>query len=330
MGGKQTDRKNKKEATKDDEPAAAGSDGIVAAVKKLAIGSVLAEVMPMVPKLMKGEAVAAAAKEEEKENKEDSNEKKDESEGAWEAEKPKDAAGVFESLIARLPLTSALGLDSSPEEALALFTRLEVDFGPIKRKKGNAAMERIEVNVERNLSQYITILLALMCLNALVFRSWFACLPWMVGYQLLSLNLPLMDFIRHHFPQVPEIDLKFRVAGTMVIHTLVWLFFLYEVLFVTYFLAKLPLIGLFVIHAYAVAPEADVEAARKAVNEKKIAEAAEHKPEPTKGAANAGSFILRIKIIVVDSFLMKMAHRVPELIKELKGATAKKAEVKKE
>jgi len=143
-----------------------------------------------------------------------------------------------------------------------LFTRLEVDFGPYKRKKGNAAMERIEVNVERNLSQYINIALVLMCLNALVFRSWFACLPWLVGYQLLSLNLP-MDLIRESFPQVPPVELKFRVAATMAIHTFVWLFFLNELLFKTYFLAKFPLVGLFIAHAYVVVPEVNLDAARQ-------------------------------------------------------------------
>jgi len=328
MGGKQTDRKSKKEASKDDEPAAVGSDGIVAAVKKLAMGSVLAEVMPMLPKLMKGETVAAA-KEEEKENKEETNEPKEEKDGAAAAEKPKDAAGVFESLIERLPLTSALGLDCSPVEALALFTRLEVDWGPFKRKKGNAAMERIEVNVERNLSQYINITLALMCLNALVFRSWFACLPWLVGYQLLSLNLP-MDMIRENIPQVPEVELKFRVAATMVMHALVWVFFLHELLRQTYFFAKFPLIGLFVAHAYVVVPEVNLDAARQAIAEKKAAEPKKEAEPRTPGAANVGTIIAASKTIVMDSFLVKLSAVVPDLIKEVQAAIAKKADEKKE
>jgi len=139
-----------------------------------------------------------------------------------------------------------------------------------------------------------------------------------------------MDVIRENIPQVPEIDLKFRVAVTMAIHAKIWVFFLYELLFATYFLAKFPLIGLFVIHAYVVVPEVNVEAARTAVKEKKATKADEAEPEPTKGAANAGTFIVRIKLIVMDSFLVKMAHMVPELIKELKAATAKKAEAKKD
>jgi len=146
---------------------------------------------------------------------------------------------------------------------------------------------------------------------------------------LLSLHLP-MDVIRENIPQVPEIDLKFRVAVSMAIHAKIWLFFLYVLLFATYFLAKFPLIALFVLHAYVVVPEVNVEAARTALKEKKATEAPDDKPEPTKGAANAGSFIARIKLIVMDSFLVKMAHMVPELVKELKAAAAKKADAKKD
>merc|ERR1719162_1394261 len=141
--------------------------------------------MPMLPKLMKAEnTTAAVAKEEEKENNDDGAENKEESDAVKGEEKPEDAASVFESLITRLPFTSALGLDKAPEEALLLFTRLEVDFGPPKSKKGNKPLERITVNMERNLSQYINITLVLMVLNALAFRSWFACLPWLVAYQM--------------------------------------------------------------------------------------------------------------------------------------------------
>jgi len=211
---------------------------------------------------------------------------------------------------------------------LALFTRLEVDLGPVKRKKGNAAMERIEVNVERNLSQYISIALSLMCLNALVFRSWFACLPWLVGYQMLSLNLP-MDLIRENFPQVPAVELKFRVASTMAIHALVWVFFLNEVLFKTYFLAKIPLIGLFIAHAYVVVPEVNLDAARQAIAEKTSSEAKTVEPQAP-GAANVGSIIAAIKLIVMNSFLVQLSAVVPELVKELKAATSKKADEKKE
>jgi len=332
MGGKQADRAAKKVATKaDEQPAAAAGDGIVAAVKQLVMGSVIAEVMPMLPKLIKAEAKgdADAHPSAQEQTKEETNETKEEKEGAaTDADKPKDAATVFEDLIARLPFTSALGLDSSPAEALALFTRLEVDFGPYKRKKGNAAMERIEVNVERNLSQYINIGLVLMCLNALVFRSWFACLPWLVGYQLLSLNLP-MDLIRENFPQVPPVELKFRVAATMAIHALVWLFFFNELLFKTYFLAKFPLIGLFIAHAYVVVPEVNLDAARQAIAEKTAAEPKTAEPQ-TPGTANIGTIIAAVKLIVMSSFLVQLSSVVPDLIKELKAATAKKADEKKE
>jgi len=181
------------------------------------------------------------------------------------------------------------------------------------------------VNMERNLSQYINIAVVLMVLNALAFRSWFASLPWLVGYQMLSLNLP-MDLIRENIPQVPEVALKFRVASTMVIHALVWTFFLHEILCQTYFLAKFPLIGLFVAHAYVVAPEVNLDAARSLIAEKKTAEAVDDKPQPV-GDANAGTMIAMIKLTLTNSFLVKLCKQNKALM-ELKGATAKMADAK--
>merc|ERR1712226_741659 len=98
-----------------------------------------------------------------------------------------------------------LGLPANAETvkfAWIAFKNLEFDGGPRARKKGTPGMDRIKVNLERNLPQYVHILFALMCLRTLLFRSWFACLPWLVGYQFLSLLIP-MELIREKFPQVP-------------------------------------------------------------------------------------------------------------------------------
>lgn len=333
---KQSERRGSQKSKVDDEPAAAAaSNGMLAAVKGLALGSVLVEVLPMVPLLMKDAGVAPAKKEETKEEKkeEENDENKENTDGAatnGEAskseEKPKDAGSVFESLTSRLAVVNSLGLDKSPDVAWAMFTRLEVDWGPRARKGKSLATERIMLNLERNLSQYINIAMLLMVLNTLVFRSYFACLPWLVFYQLLSLHLP-MDAVREAVPQVPEVPVKFRVAATMAIHALVWAFFLLELLYQTYFLAKIPLIGLFVVHALVVRPEDNLEAARKEVAENKAKEATEAKPA-TPGAASASTVVAMVRLILGTSFLAKLGPMAPDLIKQLKAGAAKKADKK--
>merc|ERR1719201_3089959 len=131
---------------------------------------------------------------------------------------------------------------------------LEVDGGAKKAKRGNPAMDRIMKNVYEFLPQYLHVLLVLLCLRALLFRSWFACLPWLVGYQYLSLWVPL-DGIPQ-LPQVPveKCPLKFRVAASVGIHALVWLFFVYEILWGMWFFEKGMVIGLFCYHGYATRP----------------------------------------------------------------------------
>jgi hypothetical protein len=295
---------------------------MLAAVKELALGSALMEVLPLVPVLLKETGAAPAKKEEKKE--EASDENKEETDGAatnGEAEKkseekPKDAASIFESLKSRLAVPNSLGLDESPDVAWALFTRLEVDWGPRARKGKSLAAERIMLNLERNLSQYISIAMLLMVVNALVFRSYFACLPWLVFYQLLALHLP-MDVVREAIPQVPEVPLKFRVAATMAIHALVWAFFLLELLYQTYFLAKFPLVGLFVLHALFFRPEDNLEAALKEVADKKTKEVAEAKPA-TPGAASVATIFAMVRLILTTSFLAKLGPMVPDLVKQLK------------
>lgn len=113
-----------------------------------------------------------------------------------------------------------------------------------------------------NMPQYLHLLLALMMLRAFLFRSWFACLPWLVGYQYLSLWIPLdgmpaaLVSIIPQASQVPveKCPVKFRVAASAGIHLLVWLFFIFEVLWKMWFFEKGLVMGLIAYHAYAVKP----------------------------------------------------------------------------
>merc|ERR1719291_663206 len=109
-------------------------------------------------------------------------------------------------------------------------------------------MDRIITNLYNNLPQYLHVMLFIFMLSALLFRSWFACLPWLVLYQYLSLVVPLETLEK--VPQVPlsKVPLKFRVAGTMAIHALVWLFFLYEAIVRCHFLIEFWAIALVIGH----------------------------------------------------------------------------------
>jgi len=256
---KQADRKAAKKATKvDDEPVAAeeGFGALVSVCKELVLKSVLLQVSPALPDLLKDKAVEVKkdTTSTEKENEGDENKENEEEK---KPEEPADAASIFEGLRSRLPFYNPLGLGlpasgEASKTAWLSFKSLEVDGGPRARRKGTPGMDRIKVNVETNLPQYIHILLLLMCLRAFLFRSWFACLPWLVGYQVLSLEIPLA-LIRDKFPQVPAVDSKFRIAATMAVHGLMWLFFVYEAL--SFWLV--PLIGLVMVHAYVASPLAN-------------------------------------------------------------------------
>jgi hypothetical protein len=177
-------------------------------------------------------------------------------------EAPKDdtsAEGIFGSICAQLSWCNVLGLaePATGEDAIKAWRALkdlELDFGPRAKRRGSPGLDRITVNLFTNMPQYLHLLLSLMMLRSLLFRSWFACLPWLVGYQVLSVMLPLTPLPQ--LPQVPldQVPTKFRVAGTIAIHALVWFFFLFEVVWKTYFFEKIPLIGMFAYHAYAVRP----------------------------------------------------------------------------
>jgi len=259
MGGKQADRAAKKKAAKEDETAdvaVAPSSSFKDMIKMLFMGSSIVQVAPSLQGIMTDDSKAKAPPAEDEEP-------KPKVEGEVEEEKPTASLAyadqVFDYLKKRLVWYNCLGLaePASAEEALAAWMdlkELEIDYGPRPKKNQSPGLDRIKINLHNNFVQYLHVLLALMMLRAFLFRSWFACLPWLVGYQYLSLWVPL-DGIPQ-LPQVPveKCPLKFRVAASVGIHLLVWLFFAYETLWKMWFFEKGMVGGLIAYHAYAVRP----------------------------------------------------------------------------
>jgi len=258
MGGKQADRNAKKKAAKEDEAAdvaVAPSRSFQDMIKVMFMGSTIVQVAPSLQAIMTDDSKAKAPEEEEEPNQK--------VEG--EVEEPKPTASlayadqVFDFFKKRLVWYNCLGLaePASAEEALAAWRGLkdlEIDYGPRPKRNQSTWLDRMKLNLHNNFVQYLHVLLALMMLRAFLIRSWFACLPWLVGYQYLSLWVPL-DGIPQ-LPQVPveKCPLKFRVAASVVIHLLVWLFFAYETLWKMWFFEKFMVAGLFAYHTYAVRP----------------------------------------------------------------------------
>lgn len=269
---KQAERNASKRAAKktvEDEPEAAVNKGdIVGMLKTFALESVLATTAPKLPAILKEEPGAAKTEKPEQapekapegeggDGEGEGEAKADEQPAESKPEGPETAADVFERLAHRLLPLNGLGLWHSAAGAKEAFLKtkaLKFDGGPKAKKKGSPAMERIVANGRENMLQYFHILFALMLLRSFLFRSWFAFLPWMFFYQTVSVMLPLTNLEK--LPQVPleKCPVKFRVAGTIGLHALVWFFFLYEVLFRTYIFEKILLVGLFAAHGYLVAP----------------------------------------------------------------------------
>lgn len=277
---KQANRNAKKE-TKEEEPETSESAGsLMDAAKAVALSSCIVQVAPKLQtiamdckdivlkmveeaKAAKGEAgkdVKAEKKEEAK--KEDATEDKENKENETEETKEEDGdlkdagtAKVFSVLQKRLVWHNMLGLAASGEESKESWTTLiglERDWGP--KNKGRKVQDRIMANLQNNLSMYLHILLALMVLRAFFVRSFFACLPWLCVYQFVSLVVPLDRLEK--LPQVPleKVPIEARVLFTVFFHALVWLFFLYEAVWKSYFFEKIPFLGFFIYHAYAVRP----------------------------------------------------------------------------
>jgi len=230
MGGKQADRiaKKTKAKTEEAEPAPVVKGGDFADLfKVLFLGSTVMQVLPNLQSIMTDDSKATApAKNEEKEEKAEG----EDDDQSPAADPPLAYADqVFAFLVKRLDWHNCLGLayPASSEESIAAWMDLkdlEVDYGPRAKRNQSPGLDRIKANLHSNFPQYLHILLALMMLRAFLFRSWFACLPWLVGYQYLSLWVPL-DGIPQ-LPQVPveKCPLKFRVAASVGLHLLVWFF----------------------------------------------------------------------------------------------------------
>lgn len=294
--GKQSDRREAKKATKaaeNEEPVVQTNVGFQELGQTLVMTSVLVQSAPLLPSLLKdgialvkGEAVEKAEKpkekEEDKENK-DEEPAGDKTDGEKEEKQAevvpdfileKDACGTFSKICSRLHFANPLGVGkvTTPEEAIKVWKEikgLEIDFGPKAKRKGSPGTDRIVSNLCTYAVQYLHVLLGLMILRSFLFRSFFACLPWIVIYQFLSMILPLGKlaeiadslpaFIpaeKIPFDKVPleKVPVELRVVATVGFNGLLHIFFLYELFWKTYFIEKLLLGGLVAYHAYAVRP----------------------------------------------------------------------------
>jgi len=275
MGGKQTQRNEKKKAAKvaeqDDAPEATSTENSFGDLfKMLFLGSAIMTVAPKLQGIFtptddsKKEAEAKVAEAEEKVEGEVSEESEKVAEVSLDT-----ADSIFAFLKERIGLVSwhnCLGLASpaSAEESIAAWMalkELEVDWGPKSKKNKSNGLDRIKVNLMNNMPQYLHILLALMMLRTFLFKTFFfGMLPWLVGCQILSLYVPLDDTPIPQLPQLKEhiskCPVKFRVAGSVGIHALLWLFFAYEVLWGMWFFEKGLVAGAISYHAYAVRPAA--------------------------------------------------------------------------
>jgi hypothetical protein len=266
--GKQADRKAAK-APKEEETSAAPTGSIVEIAKALLMSTCIAQAVPKVPALIEEvkawkengfvvpPAPAAEAKPAEDNAEEETNDAPAPAPAAAET-----TASLFESLGARLTVFNALGLFASSDSAKSAFLAVkgqELDFGPRAKRTGSPGLDRMTANLQGNMAQYLYFLFALMLVRSFLFRSFFACLPWLVGYQFLSLLLPLTNLEK--LPQVPleKVPVVVRLIISLKIHALVWFFFVYEALWKTYFFEKIPLVCIIMYHSYAVRPAEGVK-----------------------------------------------------------------------
>jgi len=266
--GKQADRKTAK-APKEEETSAAPTGSFVEVGKAVLMSTCIAQVAPKVPALIEevkawkenGFVVPAAPAAEAKPAEEKEGEETNDA-PVPEGVETETTASLFESLSARLTVFNGLGLFASSDSAKAAFLAVkgqELDFGPRAKRTGSPGLDRMTANLQGNMSQYLYVLFALMLVRAFLFRSFFACLPWLFGYQFLSLLLPLTNLEK--LPQVPleKVPVVVRVLVSLLIHGLVWFFFLYEAVWKTYFFEKIPLAGIILYHSYAVRPAEGVK-----------------------------------------------------------------------
>lgn len=251
-----TRRDAKKSNREDDEPptsdAPVSTGKIMEQAKLMALDSVLVEFGPMVPELAKG---VVPQKTNGKNGHDEPSLKaptKDDADENKEEHQPQTLSSIFDVLTSRLGPASCLGLGfpKTADEAKAAWKDvigLELDWGPRKKRKGNPSFDRIMANLTDNMALYVYVLLALMLLRCILFRSFFCFLPWLLVLQIASVLVPL--------DKVPQVELKFRVVGTLGLHGLMWLFFLMEAVWKTYFFEKFFIIGLIAFHAHSVRPQ---------------------------------------------------------------------------
>merc|ERR1711966_43329 len=206
-----------------------------------------------------GAAPSTDSTSEESEKKPEEEEKKEKS----EAEQWKDMTKLGDPL-------NCLGLGgSAPQSSDAARTSWKITLESVKdretnkKKKSSQAGSRMKSNTSYFLAQYLQILLIWMCIRALVFRTFFASLPWLVVYQIISVRLPLsqqdlpaqMGAIREKVP-LDKVPVSMRLIIAYAIHCLMWCFFIYEVVVHTYWIEDIILVGLCAFHAYEVRPVA--------------------------------------------------------------------------
>lgn len=256
-------RAAKKAEEEEPAPVSKGSPGaskMLEAAKAMFLGSCLLQFAPRMPDLLKPKEKCAGEESEVKKDGDAPAEATDENaDEQKEGEDSKTAANdedgeatsIFASLTTRLAWYNSLGLafPESGEDAMKKWVEmksLELDWGPKASRRGTPKITRILANVDAFMAQYLHILLVLMMLRAFLFRSYFSCLPWCFALQLAALLVPI--------EMAPQVPLKFRVAGALGFHALVWLFFALEVVWRTWFFEKIFVLGLFAFHAHSVRP----------------------------------------------------------------------------
>jgi hypothetical protein len=265
---KQSERGSAKKATKQVEEESAADGTFLEAAKALAMSSCIVQVAPKIQAIIQevkewkenGFVVPAAPAPDKPAEEKEESEDNTQPEADNATEKPGEVettASVFEALGNRLAWSNGLGLFASAEEgkkALLVIKGQEIDFGPRAKRTGSPGLERISANAQNNMALYMYAVFALMVLRSFLFRSFFACLPWLFGYQFLSMALPLTNLAK--LPQVPleKVPVCVRVLITLLLHVLVWLFFLYEAVWKCYFSEKFLLMGFVLFHSYAARP----------------------------------------------------------------------------
>lgn len=166
------------------------------------------------------------------------------------------AASAFKIMTTRLSIKNPLGLFTTDDESMRSFSdmmKLEFDGGPRSKKRGNPVGDRLLANILSHFLQYFHILWAYMVVRAFLFRSFFACLPWLLFYQMLSVMLPLSKTNQVPLP-LEAIPIDIRTAAAFFLHSLMWLFSVYEFVacawWLEWFLAAAAVSG----HAYAFRP----------------------------------------------------------------------------